>query len=93
MISRLKIFLFSIGAIAAVGTHAAELVALWDGDFSQLTQNGVTIVPQDNSVSADNSSITITQDVGVNVTKENGIFSGGYTVLIKYSDLNWALAD
>ena len=93
MISRLKIFLFSIGAIAAVSAHAADLVALWDGDFSQLTKNGVTIDFQNNSVSEDKSIITITQDVGVNVTKENGIFSGGYTVLIKYSDLNWALAD
>lgn len=93
MIGRLKIFLFSIGAIAAVSVQAADLVAVWDGNFSDLTQNGLTIDLRDNSVSEDTSIITITQDVGVDVTKDQGTFSGGYTVLIKYSDLDWALAD
>ena len=84
MISRLKIFLFSIGAIAAVSAHAAELVALWDGDFSQLTQNGVTIDPQNNSVSK--SSIEITQNVGVNVNFPAS-FGSQMTVVFKYSNL------
>lgn len=66
--------------------YAAELVALWDGDFSQLTQNGVTIDPKENTVSEDKSNISITQNVGVNVDfPEN--FGSQMTVVFKYSNL------
>ena len=67
-------------------SDAAELLAVWDGDFSQLSQNGVTIDPMGNSISDDKSSITITQDVGVNVDfPEN--FGSQMTVVFKYSNL------
>ena len=66
---------------------AAELLAVWDEDFSELSQNGVTIDPMGNSISDDKSSITITQDVGVNVNFPSD-FGPGMTVIFKYSDLS-----
>ena len=88
MISRLKIFLFSIGAIAAVSAHAAELVALWDGDFSQLTQNGVTIDLNGNALDSNNSAITINQNEGVKLDFNPGL-NTAMTVVFRYFGLTF----
>jgi hypothetical protein len=76
----------------ALTLTAATPVAVWDGDFS-VTQTGYTLNLNDNTLSSDKSTITISQNVGVTVTKDEDTFSGGFTVLVRYSDLNTALAD
>ncbi len=79
---------FGLG-LTATG-WAADPVAIWDGDLS-VTQQGYTLNLNGNSLSSDNSIITIDQSVGITV-ESSSTFSGGFTVLFKYSNLNVALA-
>ena len=76
--------LFS-AAFFITSAFAATPVAVWDGDFTA-TQSGFTLNRCGNAISADNSTITIDQDVGVKVDFATG-FSTAMTVMFKYSDL------
>ena len=92
MKTRFASALAAAAAALTLTTFAATPVAVWDGDFDA-TQTGYTLNLNDNTLSPDKSTITISQSVGVTVTKDEDTFSGGFTVLVRYSDLNTALAD
>ena len=79
-----KIILVAL-ALMGAGAWAATPVAIWDGDFTA-TQTGFTLNRSGNAISQDNSTITIDQDVGVQVDSATG-FSAAMTVMFKYSDL------
>ncbi len=89
---KIKPLILAAASVGALTLSAATPVAVWDGDFT-VTQTGYTLNLNDNDLSSDNSTITISQNVGVTVTKDEDTFSGGFTVLVRYSDLNTALAD
>ena len=81
----LALFVALAAAATTTLSHAATPVAVWDGDFTA-TQTGFTLNRSGNAISADNSTITIDQDVGVKVDFTTG-FSTAMTVMFKYSDL------
>ena len=83
---------FLSAAFLVTPAFAATPVAVWDGDFTA-TQTGYTLNRNGNALSQDNSTITIDQSVGVTVTKDEGTFASGFTVLVRYSDLNIALTN
>jgi len=90
---KIKTIAFFAALLVGAGAYAAPTpVVVWDGDFTS-TQSGYTLNLNGNAISHDNSTITIDQSVGVTVTKDDGTFSSGFTVLVRYSDLNIALAD
>ena len=60
--------------------------AVWDGDFSA-TQTGYTLNINGNKLSADNSTITITNAyAGIDINAESS-FAKGVTLLVRYSNL------
>lgn len=90
---RSSAFLVTTLALAAalpVSARAATPVVVWDGDFTA-TRAGYALNLNGNALSGDKTTITINQNVGVTVTAAS-TFSGGFTVLFKYSDLNLSLA-
>ena len=92
MSTRIASIIGSCALCAASAVWAATPVAVWDGDFTA-TQTGFTLNRNGNALSQDNSTITIDQSVGVTVTKDEGTFASGFTVLVRYSDLNIALTN
>ena len=86
--------LSAVLALAASACFASPIpVAIWEGDFSNVKTNGYTLSLNGNSTNDACSVITINQSVGVTVSKDEGTFPGGFTVLFKYSDLNLALSE
>ena len=75
----------AIGVSAYAGTKSPA--AVWEGNFAA-EQSGFTLNRNGNAISADNSTITIDQDVGVKVDFSTG-FTGTMTVMFKYSDLSF----
>ena len=91
--SVLRVLAFTLAICATGGAWATapEPVAVWDSDFSELakTKNSVTYTLDlnNNKLSGDNSTITITNTVGVKVNFSAAMTSG-MTVMFKYSNLD-----
>ena len=60
-------------------------VAVWNGDFSELTKDGITIDLNGNYKAEDNSYLQITQDYGVKLT---GFSLKAPTILVGYENLS-----
>ncbi len=84
----MKKYMTALGMIVATALAAAapEPVAVWNGDFSQVV-DGYALDLNGSFLSADNTTITITNEyAGVDIDFSNPMTSG-LTVLFKYADL------
>ncbi len=76
---------FSAVVATALAAAAPEPVAVWNGDFSQVVE-GYALDLNGNKLSADNTTITITNEyAGVDIDFTTPMTSG-LTVLFKYAD-------
>lgn len=83
---KLKTMLALAATTIGVGAFAASPVAVWDGDFS-VEQTGYTLNINDNTLSQDNSTITIVNDyLGVDVNFASNMKDTGVTLLVKYAN-------
>ena len=86
LITRIKRLALALCFVTPLVSWAAEPVAVWDGDFTA-TQTGYTLNLNGNSLSDDNSVVTIDQESsGIDINFDADMKSTGVTLLVKYSN-------
>lgn len=89
-----KLFAIMIAAFGVTSLFAVDPVAVWDGDFSDLTRDTLTINLNGNERAADNAYLQVTSDTTGGILIDDSASGGlnNYTMILKCSDLNLAAA-
>lgn len=90
----LRVFCAAVGSIV-IGSvaQAADPIAEWEGDFSELTQGPLTISLNGNERATDDSALRITSENGILVDHETPGGLNVFTMIMRCSGLNLASSE